>query len=831
MMTWSPELLEYARGRLLARETAFGPRREEVSAALAACAGEERPLLAYYYATLPLTDVGDYSPAYFLSVARQALAVREEFPWCQALAEHRFLKDVAYPRVNTEELAPCRELFHDALAPRVRGLSLEEAILEVNRWCAEEATYRSTDGRTASPLQVYQRGFGRCGEESTFLVTALRSVGIAARQVYVPWWSHCDDNHAWVEAFDGQGWRYLGACEPEPQLDRGWFTHAAARAVMVHTRAFVQGSREEVAFLFPETDPVDWDIQEGVAVENITARYGDTKRLTVQVAGPDGAPAAGAWVSLSVLNMAAPREIARRQADSQGCVTLGLGKGSVLATAWEEASPGLLAECLLVPEDTQAALVLGQGLAAAGEWDFLPPADAGLTVPALSPSQEEARRACLDRAAALREEKRLAREEARPAPPTGEGARVWQSLTEKDREGELSPQLLEDALAAFAWEGQYPAKAFQEGLLSPRVALEVLTPWRRLLEGRFSPQEREAARQEPSRLWQWAQAAAPVDKDCYAALWGTPQGMLQVGASTSQGQQVLFCAACRALGIPAKLVDGVPQVWRGDGFSPLWGQEPTAALTVTAPAGQEALEAQNYTLSRREAGGYLPLTTGAVPAGESRQLLLPPGAYRLWTVNRLPGGGLLARWEELSLAPSAAREVALAFREGDIQDMLERCPLPGFTLAGEDGALWEGKELLEKAPLSVLCFLEVNREPTEHLLGELREAAAALQQAGLPLYLALPSLSHRDDPTLRKALAALPWATVCQCDFSTVIPALGRRLYLDPDRLPLAILANRQGEGLYGCCGYNVGTAQLLLRLAAALKNLEQSAETCYNIE
>lgn len=831
MMTWSPELLEYTRGRLLAREAAFGPRREEVSAALAACAGEERPLLAYYYATLPLTDVGDYSPAYFLSVARQALAVREEFPWCQALAEHRFLKDVAYPRVNTEELAPCRELFHDALAPRVRGLSLEEAILEVNRWCAEEATYRSTDGRTASPLQVYQRGFGRCGEESTFLVTALRSVGIAARQVYVPWWSHCDDNHAWVEAFDGQGWRYLGACEPEPQLDRGWFTHAAARAVMVHTRAFVQGSREEVAFLFPETDPVDWDIQEGVAVENITARYGDTKRLTVQVAGPDGAPAAGAWVSLSVLNMAAPREIARRQADSQGCVTLGLGKGSVLATAWDEASPGLLAECLLAPEDTQAALVLGQGLAAAGEWDFLPPADAGLTVPALSPSQEEARRACLDRAAALREEKRLAREKARPAPSAGEGARVWQSLTEKDREGELSPQLLEDALAAFAWEGQYPAAAFQEGLLSPRVALEVLTPWRRLLEGRFSPQEREAARQEPSRLWQWAQAAAPVDKDCYAALWGTPQGMLQVGASTSQGQQVLFCAACRALGIPAKLVDGVPQVWRRDGFSPLWGQEPTAALTVTAPAGQEALEAQNYTLSRREAGGYLPLTTGAVPAGESRQLLLPPGAYRLWTVNRLPGGGLLARWEDFSLAPSAAREVALAFREGDIQDMLERCPLPGFTLAGEDGALWEGKELLEKAPLSVLCFLEVNREPTEHLLGELREAAAALKQAGLPLYLALPSLSHRDDPTLRKALAALPWATVCQCDFSTVIPALGRRLYLDPDRLPLAILANRQGEGLYGCCGYNVGTAQLLLRLAAALKNLEQSAETCYNIE
>ena len=205
------------------------------------------------------------------------MAVREEFPWCQALAEHRFLKDVAYPRVNTEELAPCRELFHDALAPRVRGLSLEEAILRGEPLVRRGGHLPLHRGRTASPLQVYQRGFGRCGEESTFLVTALRSVGIAARQVVralvgptatttTPGW----------RPFDGQSWRYLGACEPEPQLDRGWFTHAAARAVMVHTRAFVQGSREEVAFLFPETDPVDWDIQEGVAVENITARYGDT---------------------------------------------------------------------------------------------------------------------------------------------------------------------------------------------------------------------------------------------------------------------------------------------------------------------------------------------------------------------------------------------------------------------------------------------------------------------------------------------------------------------------------------------------------------------------
>ena len=61
----------------------------------------------------------------------------------------------------------------------------KDAAIEVNYWCAEEATYHSGDDRTLPALTVYRRGYGRCGEESVFLVNALRSVGIPARQVYV----------------------------------------------------------------------------------------------------------------------------------------------------------------------------------------------------------------------------------------------------------------------------------------------------------------------------------------------------------------------------------------------------------------------------------------------------------------------------------------------------------------------------------------------------------------------------------------------------------------------------------------------------------------------
>ena len=107
-MNWSQELKTYTHTCLSRRLPGLGARRPEVEQALAGCGEEERLLLSFVYATLPITDVGDYAPADFLQGVRHALRVRKEFPWCAALPEHRFLKDVLYPRVNTEELSPCR---------------------------------------------------------------------------------------------------------------------------------------------------------------------------------------------------------------------------------------------------------------------------------------------------------------------------------------------------------------------------------------------------------------------------------------------------------------------------------------------------------------------------------------------------------------------------------------------------------------------------------------------------------------------------------------------------------------------------------------------------
>ena len=214
---------------------------QQLARAEAFCRGfspAERLGLQYLYGSAPAADLLRYDPPVWYAYVKAALAAAAALPLLQGVPWALALPYVLGARVNNEELDDSRPRLLQALLPRVRGLTPRAALLEVNYWCAEQGEYTPTDDRTLSASGFWRAGHGRCGEESVFTVNALRAVGIPARQCYAPWWAHCDDNHAWVEAWVQGGWHYLGACEPEPAPDRGWFTAAARRAMVVHTRAF-----------------------------------------------------------------------------------------------------------------------------------------------------------------------------------------------------------------------------------------------------------------------------------------------------------------------------------------------------------------------------------------------------------------------------------------------------------------------------------------------------------------------------------------------------------------------------------------------------------------
>lgn len=751
MRILSEQARDYGQRCWQVREPLWQKRREyrETRARLT---GEEGELFAFLAGTLPVTDLGDYEPELLVSHIREALSAREAFPWCADLPEEHFLLWVLCPRVNNEALCDCRGLFRRELAPLVEGLGPEEAILAVNRWCGSQVSYRSTDETTSSALDIYRRGWGRCGEESVFAVNALRSVGIAARQVYAPWWSHCDDNHAWVEAWDGGRWRFLGACEPEPRLDRGWFTCAAGRAMLCHVKAFV-GEGRGWEKLFPGVTPLDLDRRQGVAYESVTARYGLVRPFSIRVAGEDGAPAENVPVSLSVLNEGALRPIAWRRTDKQGLVRLNLGLGSLWVTAWKGGCP---AEALVHTGETEEiVLTLGAGRVEQGSFAFSAPPDRGILPPPLSREEKARRREELEAAQSARE-KRQAR-----APALRE---EFPGLTEKDRAGDIDPRVLEECPPR--------TEDLSPWLASPRMGWEPLAPWRELLKG--------AMPAKPEKLWDWLRENIPA-ADSFPDLPQTPAGVWRLGRGDEAGRGALFCALCRANGIPARLgADGLPEFWRGGRFHRADGA-PEGTVIVRLSPGQSG----GWSLARLEDGRVLRIPPEA-------ETLLPAGNYRLLASTRLPDGGQLGYSETVFLPAGGRVELRPRFPDSGGQGLFQRLPLPelGFACPG----------------LSLLCWVRPGEEPTEHLFNELGPVWRKLAELGCKVHIIC------EEP---EKLPPLPGAEIHPWD-GEAAEAAARRVYLEPERLPLAVLAE-EGAARYACAGYHVGAGELIARLAGLL--------------
>ena len=162
---------------------------------------QEKEYLQFLYDYMPLSDLADYSGEFFLNQVRYAIKARETFSWGRTIPEEVFKHFVLVYRVNNENLDTARAFIFETLKDRIKNMSMYDAALEVNHWCHEHVNYKASDGRTSSPLATIRTSWGRCGEESTFTVTALRAVGLPARQCYTPRWAHTDDNHAWVEVW------------------------------------------------------------------------------------------------------------------------------------------------------------------------------------------------------------------------------------------------------------------------------------------------------------------------------------------------------------------------------------------------------------------------------------------------------------------------------------------------------------------------------------------------------------------------------------------------------------------------------------------------------
>ena len=158
------------------------------------------------------------------------------------------------------------------------------------------------------------------------------------------------------------------------------------------------------------------------------------------------------------------------------------------------------------------------------------------------------------------------------------------------------------------------------------------------------------------------------------------------------------------------------------------------------------------------------------------------------------------------------KRVELAFRNANLEDMLENISIPEFTLRKEDGSTVKASELTADGK-HILAFLEEEKEPTEHILNEMMEQEEAFSRYANRIIFVVKSKKALETPTLSRALGKLGNVQILYDDFSEIINTLGRRMYVDPDKLPPIIVTNKSLNGIYATSGYNVGTGDMLLRL------------------
>lgn len=902
-MEFSKQLKIYAETHFENRKKYFAPILSEIEAGLSLCSEEEALLIKFFYGTMPLRDAGEYPFEIFLSYVRHALWLRKTIDWCKKLPEDLFVHDVLYYRINSEDISDCRSFFYEQLKDRIVGLDEYQAAVEINYWCVEHATYEMADERTAGPMTMYRSGKGRCGEESTFTVTALRSVGLAARQVYTPRWAHCDDNHAWVEVWVNGEWHFLGACEPEEKLDRGWFTGPAGQALLIHSRTFgdyAAGKREEVIG------------RDGAVVcHNVTASYTKTRKLRIQVRKQDNTPAAHAQVSVEILNMAEYFPAAVLETDEQGETSIRLGLGDIRLQARsegkfverycnlaEDGAGAADADCAvtLVLKDSEAGMKDALSGVSACEWHLAKlcaPKEVVVRESVLSEEEVSRGTRRLADAVKLREERfdQLTRhaiavhpEEEERMRVAGENAeeltaflekddnpdrkKLLDSLTKKDNK-DLRAEVLEDHLSAK--RGSWSEDIHVQDLLCPRIWLEEIGAYRSYICSVLTAQEQEAFTSNPELIWNYVnQNITDIPEEEYNTLCASPIGCLKLKIGSAVSRTILFIAICRSLNIPARLDKSLmlPEYWADGAFHvPVSrAQASKGTLLLRNIPGKEWIYAQHWTLGRLEKDHFVTMNhAGLVFEKETLELLLPVGIYRLIAVKRLLNGDQEAAellfaiekekqtelympdfekadgvmpWKKASVPDESQSCRKLQNKNNSLREEIQSCLLRDIVLQRADGTLCSLEKLVS-GKRSILTFLEIGAEPTEHVLNEVlaleKSAKGNSKGIGCQLLFVLRQEKDLQHKTLQEVLAldagseieilydisggasdsnAAPRTATGDTASGTLCgwQETAKRMRL-AEKLPVLAAVRPDGTGIYGSCGYHVGSVELMVRI------------------
>ena len=165
-----------------------------------------------------------------------------------------------------------------------------------------------------------------------------------------------------------------------------------------------------------------------------------------------------------------------------------------------------------------------------------------------------------------------------------------------------------------------------------------------------------------------------------------------------------------------------------------------------------------------------------------------------------------------SLQEGEHREVVISLKEVSVEGLLTRTAIDDFALRRLDGSS-ENLSALSGGGKALFLWLEVTREPTEHILNELYEKKEDFRELAAPIYAILRSPEDLKNATLSRTMEALPGICPLLDDFGDHYKALAKAVGREVGKLPLAVVAEAGQECIYSDAGYNVGLADMLWKV------------------
>ena len=813
---------------------------------------DEREALKFLYAYMPLADVTDYPTSFFAKNVRLSFKARNEMPWGKNVPELLFRHFVLPIRVNNEPLDSARSVFFDELKNRVKNMSMQDAILEVNHWCHEKVTYQPADARTSSPLQTLRTATGRCGEQSTFTVAALRAIGIPARQVYTPRWAHTDDNHAWVEAWADGKWYFLGACEPEPVLNLGWFNAPASRGMLMHTRAFGNyNGPEEVLLRTSNFTEI-----------NLTSNYAPTAHVDFTVVDEHGNPVDNARVDFKIYNYAEFYTAVTKYTDQRGRTSLSAGLGDLLIWASKDGKYGY--HKVSFGKDKAVSIMLDHS-AATGETqqtfpeeqiDVVPPAE-NVHMPYVSDEmrQENNRRfAHEDSIRKAYTATFLTKEQAEKINPRATEYLVKargnkQAITKflarhKDNEDRalgilatLSDKDLRD-IPTEILEDNFTAKTDQ---LSPRVEDEMITlPFKNYFEKAFDTKTTKQFQDDPTTLATWITKNIRLNPDKRALqIAQTPVGVMKSKMTDERSRDIFFVDVARSLGIEARkdAVTGKVQYRKGRNWHDVSFE---AKQQVSAPTGTLVLTYtpnaflddpkyyNHFTVSRIVDGvpqlmnfeeGQADMGNGTCWSNTFKHgATFDTGTYMLTTGTRLANGNVLATTRMFNIEEGETTALPLDIRH-NADDVSVIGQFNSESMISKNG---KDVSILSQTGRGyyVIALLGVGQEPTNHALHDIEKERAAFEQWGRPVVMLFESESEARKFHKNAEFDKLPSTVQYAIDKNhTILKQIADEMKLqNRNQLPIFIIADTFNRVVFSSQGYTIGLGEQMKNVFMKLK-------------